>query len=141
MVTTDEVKQIIRQELPNAIATDPAIRDFILQTSRTEMDDKFDRILGELQRDREEQSRKWDEQKREESQKWDEQARRWEEQKREESQKWDEQAQKWDEQKRTWDTRIFYVAVSSILLSLATKTFWSLVASMERMIVGILIGF
>lgn len=62
MVTTDEVKQIIRQELPNAIVTDPAIRDFILQTTRTEMDDKFDRILGELQRDREEQSRKWDEQ-------------------------------------------------------------------------------
>ena len=103
MVTTDEVKQIIRQELPNAIATDPAIRDFILQTSRTEMDDKFDRILGELQRDREEQSRKWDEQKREESQKWDEQARRWEEQKREESQKWDEQARKWEEQNRRWE--------------------------------------
>jgi hypothetical protein len=59
-VTSDEVKQIIRQELPNAIATDPAIGDFILQTvsryyaTRTEMDDKFDRILGELQRDREE---------------------------------------------------------------------------------------
>ena len=80
MVTTDEVKQIIRQELPNAIVTDPAIRDFILQTTRTEMDDKFDRILGELQRDREEQARRWDEQKREESQKWEEQSRKWDEQ-------------------------------------------------------------
>ncbi|MEB3146231.1 MAG: hypothetical protein VKL02_08860 [Cylindrospermopsis raciborskii 1523720] len=30
----------------------------------TEFDEKFDRVLNELQRDREEQARKWDEQNR-----------------------------------------------------------------------------
>ncbi|MBA4457524.1 hypothetical protein FHK99_15970, partial [Cylindrospermopsis raciborskii CS-506_B] len=44
-------------------------------TPRTEFDEKFDRVLNELQRDREEQARKWDEQNR----KWDEQNRKWEE--------------------------------------------------------------
>jgi hypothetical protein len=100
-VTSDEVKQIIRQELPNAIATDPAIRDFILQTvsryyaTRTEMDDKFDRILGELQRDREEQA-----------QKWREQNRKWDEEKHEQNRKWDEQNQRIDESLREINQRL-----------------------------------
>jgi hypothetical protein len=71
-------------------------------TPRTEFDEKFDRVLNELQRDREEQARKWDEQNRkwdEQNRKWDEQNRKWDEQNR----KWDEQNRKWDEQNRKWD--------------------------------------
>ena len=84
-----EIRELIRRELPRAISEDPAVRDFVLRTvseyytPRTEFDQRFDRILDELQRDREEQARKWEEQTR----KWDEQNR-----------KWDEQNHKWDEQ-------------------------------------------
>ena len=69
-----EIRALIQKELPRAIAEEPAIRDFVLRTvseyytPRTEFDQKFDRVMAELQRDREEQARKWDENNR----KWDE---------------------------------------------------------------------
>lgn len=69
-MTEAEIKTIIQQELPNIIAEDPLIRDFILRTvsnyyaGKQETESKFDRILAELQHDREEQARKWDEQNR-----------------------------------------------------------------------------
>ncbi|WP_211941713.1 PD-(D/E)XK nuclease family protein [Cylindrospermopsis raciborskii] len=107
-----EIKALIQKELPRAIAEEPGVRDFVLRTvseyytPRTEFDEKFDRVLNELQRDREEQARKWDEQNRkfdafqaEQAQKWDEQNRKWDEQNR----KWDEQNRKWDEQNRKWE--------------------------------------
>jgi hypothetical protein len=83
------IKEIIRQNLPEMLAQDPLVRDFVLRTVssyyavKSEADSKFDRILAELQRDREEQTRKWDENNR----KWDENNR-----------KWDENNRKWDEQ-------------------------------------------
>ncbi|MDG2989553.1 DUF3782 domain-containing protein [Candidatus Synechococcus calcipolaris G9] len=95
-----EVIAIIQQELPQLVAQDPLVRDFVLRTvsefyiSRHEADSKFDRILAELQRDREEQTRKWEEQNR----KWEEQAGRWEEQ----AGRWQEQARRWEEQDRRW---------------------------------------
>jgi hypothetical protein len=76
------IKEIIRQNLPEMLAQDPLVRDFVLRTVssyyavKSEADSKFDRILAELQRDREEQTRKWDENNR----KWDENNRKWDEQ-------------------------------------------------------------
>ncbi len=93
-----EIKALIQKELPRAIAEEPGVRDFVLRTvseyytPRTEFDEKFDRVLNELQRDREEQARKWDEQNRKFDAFQAEQAR-----------KWDEQARKWDEQNRKWE--------------------------------------
>ncbi|OBU77662.1 PD-(D/E)XK nuclease family protein [Cylindrospermopsis raciborskii] len=122
-----EIKALIQKELPRAIAEEPGVRDFVLRTvseyytPRTEFDEKFDRVLNELQRDREEQARKWDEQNRkfdafqaEQAQKWDEQNRKFDAFQAEQAQKWDEQnrkfdafqaeqAQKWDEQNRKWE--------------------------------------
>jgi len=69
-----EIKALIQRELPRALVEEPGMRDFVLRTvseyytPRSEFDEKFDRVLAELQRDREEQARKWDEQNR----KWDE---------------------------------------------------------------------
>jgi len=77
-----EIISLIRQELPKLVAQDPAVRDFVLRTvsqvyiTKSEADEKFDRILEQMERDRQEQSRKWDEQ----AQKWHEQARLWHEQ-------------------------------------------------------------
>ena len=93
-----EIKALIQKEMPRAIAEEPGVRDFVLRTvseyytPRTEFDEKFDRVLNELQRDREEQARKWDEQSRKFDAFQAEQAR-----------KWDEQARKWDEQNRKWE--------------------------------------
>ncbi|MBF2057129.1 MAG: DUF3782 domain-containing protein [Cyanobacterium sp. T60_A2020_053] len=80
-MTETQIKDLIKQELPTLISNDPLIRDFILRTvseyytPKAEIDNKFDRILAELQSDREEQARKWDEQNR----KWDEANRKWDE--------------------------------------------------------------
>jgi len=81
-MTETEIKTIIQRELPRIIAEDPTVRDFILRTvsdyytPKNEFQDRFDRILTELQRDREEQARKWDENNR----KWEENNRKWDEQ-------------------------------------------------------------
>jgi hypothetical protein len=108
-MTETKIRTIIQQKLPNLIADDPLIRDFILRTvsnyyaGKQETESKFDRILAELQGDREEQARKWEENNRQ-----------WEDQKlynqevinqiRELNRKYDDfahdQARKWDEQNR-----------------------------------------
>lgn len=69
----EEIKAIIRRELPNALQ-DAQVRDFVIQTvnefyaGKQETESRFDRILDELRRDRAEQARKWEEQ----DQKWEE---------------------------------------------------------------------
>ena len=115
-----EIKALIQKELPRAIAEEPGVRDFVLRTvseyytPRTEFDEKFDRVLNELQRDREEQARKWDEQNRkfdafqaEQNRKWDEQNRKFDAFQAEQAHKWDEQNRKFDafqaEQARKWE--------------------------------------
>jgi hypothetical protein len=121
-MTPPELKKAVQDILPQMIAEDPLVRDFVLRTvsnyyaSREETESKFDRVLAELQRDREEQSRKWDEQyqqnretlatlerdREEQSHKWDEQSRKWDEQ----SRKWDEQSRRWDDQHQQTQTML-----------------------------------
>jgi hypothetical protein len=101
-MTPPELKKAVQDILPQLIAEDPLVRDFVLRTvsnyydSREETESKFDRVLATLERDREEQSRKWDEQSR----KWDEQSQQnretlatLERDREEQSRKWDEQHQ------------------------------------------------
>ncbi|MEA5470685.1 PD-(D/E)XK nuclease family protein [Spirulina sp. 06S082] len=65
-----EIKALIRQELPKIVQEDREVRDFVLRTienlyaGKQETESRFDRILAELQRDRETQRQKWDEQNR-----------------------------------------------------------------------------
>ena len=67
-MTTENLKETIKRELPALLRSDPALRRFILDLTREtyadrrQTEDRFDRILDELRRDREEQARKWDEQ-------------------------------------------------------------------------------
>ena len=99
-MATPDLKKTIQDILPELIANDPAVRDFVLRTvsnyyaGKQETESRFDRVLAELQRDREEQSRKWDEQRQENqtilarldqerednNRKWEEQTRQWHEQ-------------------------------------------------------------
>ena len=118
-----DITNLIREQLPQLIAHEPLVRDFVLRTvsdyyaGKQETESKFDRILAELQRDREEQARKWDENNRkwndftqEQNRKWEEQNHKWEENNHkweEQNRKWDEnnqeQNRKWEEQNRKWD--------------------------------------
>jgi hypothetical protein len=74
-MATPELKKTIEEILPELIANDPAIRDFVLRTvsnyyaGKQETESKFDRVLAQLQRNSEEQTRKWEEQTRQ----WQEQ--------------------------------------------------------------------
>ncbi|NEO26517.1 MAG: DUF3782 domain-containing protein [Kamptonema sp. SIO4C4] len=114
-MTEEEIKELIRQELPNALQ-DRDVRDFVLRTveqfyaGRQETESRFDQILNELRRDREEQRRKWEEQNR----KWEENQQQLthieqridhnlEEIRRdreEQNRKWEEQNRKWEEQQQ-----------------------------------------
>lgn len=100
-VSTQEIRELIRRELPILVQQDPEIQRMVLRLARQqfadrqETEDRFTLLLEELRRDREEQTRKWAEEER----RWEEQARRWEEQTR----KWGEQDLKWQEQNRKWD--------------------------------------
>jgi hypothetical protein len=117
-----EIKQIIREELPGIFRDDPEIREFVLRLSREHFADKaetesrFDRILDELRRNREEDSQRWEEQHQrweeqhqqleEQNRRWEEQHQRWEEQHQqweEQNRRWEEQHQRWEEQNRRWE--------------------------------------
>ena len=111
-----EIRALIQKELPRAIAEEPAIRDFVLRnvseyyTPRTEFDQKFDRVMAELQRDREEQARKWDESNRkfyafqaEQARKWDENNQKFDAFQADQARKWDESNRKWDKNNRKWE--------------------------------------
>ncbi|MFM7220092.1 MAG: PD-(D/E)XK nuclease family protein [Nodosilinea sp.] len=117
MVSPD-LKQTIQAMLPQLIAEDPLIRDFVLRTvsnyyaGKEETESKFDRVLAKLERDREEQARKWDESTRQ----WEENTRQWHEQhqanmaalarmdqhQEEQARKWDESTRQWEENNRQW---------------------------------------
>ena len=95
-MTTTEMKQWIKRELPAIFREDVEIHQFILELTREQFADKretesrFDRMLEELRRDREENQKKWDEHLQEEKQ-W----------RAEQNRKWDEQNRKWDENQKT----------------------------------------
>jgi hypothetical protein len=115
-MSVDEIRDIIKRELPRLVQGDKELQDLILRLSRREFaaraetNDRFDRLLDELRKDREEQARKWEKNQEEQSRRWDEQAHKWHEQARmweknqdEQGRRWDEQARKWDEQARMWE--------------------------------------
>ncbi len=110
MVSPD-LKQTIQALLPELIAQDPSIRDFVLRTvsnyyaSKEETESHFDRTLARMDREQEEQARKWDENTR----RWDENTRQWHEQHQQYmatlarmDREQEEQARKWDENTRQW---------------------------------------
>jgi len=117
-MNTQQVKEIIKRELPAILKEDDEMQRFILRLSRPHFADKaetesrFDRVLDELRRDREEQSRKWEEQRVEQNQKWEEQNRKWEEQ----NQKWEEQRaeqnRKWEEQQA--ENKRLYLSIQAL---------------------------
>jgi hypothetical protein len=95
VMTNPELRQTVQDILPELIAEDPAVRDFVLRTvsdyyaGREGTESRFDRVLARMDRDREEQSRKWDEQ----HQQSQEILARMDRDREEQSRRWDEQHQ------------------------------------------------
>jgi hypothetical protein len=93
----EEIREIIKRELPRIIEKDEEISRLVIHLTsryyagRIETEDRFERMLKELESDREEQSSRWEEENR-----------RWEEQNREQSKRWEEQNRKWEEQNSKW---------------------------------------
>ncbi len=76
-----EIKEIIKRELPAVLREDPEMREFVIRLSegrfadKKETESRFDRLLEELRLDREEQSKRWAEQDK----RWEDQDKKWEE--------------------------------------------------------------
>lgn len=73
-MNTDEIRQLIKRELPIQIKEDQELQELILKLSKNtfapkqQTEDRFDQILAELRSDRETQNQKWETQ----NQKWEE---------------------------------------------------------------------
>ena len=74
MESNQNIKQIIKSELPRIMETDPEIHDFILRLTRKQYadrnktDDRIERLFEELKRDREISEKRWEENQK----KWEE---------------------------------------------------------------------
>lgn len=107
MLTTEQIKEIIVKELPVMVENDPEIHRFFLKLSRrhfadkTQTEDRFDRVMEELQRERERQDRKWEEQNR----KWHETHLELKQDQQEQNRKWEEQNQKLEAQNQKWEVQ------------------------------------
>ncbi len=98
MESTQNIKQIIKLELPKIMETDPEIHDFILRLTRKQYadrnktDDRIERLFDELKRDREISEIRWEENQRE-----------LRELRLAQDKKWDENQKKWDDNQKKWE--------------------------------------
>jgi hypothetical protein len=117
-----QIRDLIRQELPNILREDRAVRQYLValmqerSADRLETESRFDAVLDELRRGREEEMLKWlettarldrkmdeDAAKRvEQERKWAEITARMDRKMDEDAAKWTEQTAKWAEQERSW---------------------------------------
>lgn len=101
---TEELRNEMRQILPELLRQDPEIQDWILRLARgafaerRETESRFDRLLDELRQDREAQTRKWEEYAQAQDRKWNELFQDY-------SRRWDEQTRKEEERNRQWEER------------------------------------
>lgn len=97
-LSTAEIREIVRRELPKLVKHDESIRTLILDlgekrfAEKKRTDDKFDKILAELARDREENNKRWEENNKLWNQRWEENSKRWE-----------ENSKRWEENKKLWE--------------------------------------
>jgi hypothetical protein len=123
-LNTAELRELIKQELPQLVRTDPEIQDLILRLSRQEFapkqqtEDRFDRLFAKLERDTEASNRRWEEYNRKEEEhkrKWDEHTRKWEENQTE-LRRMREEAEL-----RTAEHRREFIAVHEEIMAMARK--------------------
>ncbi|GAQ95471.1 hypothetical protein TAGGR_2364 [Thermodesulfovibrio aggregans] len=97
----EEIKQLIIAELPKLMKRDAQTRELIYNlmkerfADKRQTEDRFEKILRELQIQREESEKKWAEWNR----KWEENQKKWEENEK----KWEENQKRWEENQRKWE--------------------------------------
>ncbi|MFH0925956.1 MAG: DUF3782 domain-containing protein [bacterium] len=112
---TEELKELIKRELPRIIQEDEEISRYVFRISsqhfagKVETEDKFDRMFRKAERDREEWNRKWEANERkyeeENRKRWEESEKRerqWEEESKAWWKNWKEQERKWEEENLRW---------------------------------------
>jgi hypothetical protein len=96
-----EIREIIRRELPRLITEDPELHNWVWTIvhehsfSRAETESRFDKVLDEIRQSREELRRYMEESER----RWQESERRWKENER----RWQENERRWQESERRWE--------------------------------------
>jgi hypothetical protein len=87
-----EIREMIRRELPRLITEDPELYNWVWTIvhehsfSRAETESHFEKVLDEIRQSREEWMRRWEENDARWRQQWEEDRRRWEENER----RWEE---------------------------------------------------
>jgi hypothetical protein len=103
-----EIREIIRRELPRLITEDPELHNWVWTIvhehsfSRAETESRFDKVLDEIRQSREELRRYMEESER----RWQESERRWKENERrwkENERRWKENERRWEESERRWE--------------------------------------
>ncbi|MCS6906625.1 MAG: DUF3782 domain-containing protein [Anaerolineales bacterium] len=95
----EDIREIIRRELPILLTQDPQIRDWVWHLvhdyapSRIETESRFEQILAEIRAMREESERRWQENQR----KWEENQRKWKENQRQLQAMQEEGQRRWEE--------------------------------------------
>jgi hypothetical protein len=102
-----EIREIIRRELPRLLTEDPELYNWVWTIvhehsfSRAETESRFDKVLDEMRQSREEWMRRWEENER----RWQENERRWKQQWEEDRRRWEENARLWERTRSTRDGR------------------------------------
>jgi hypothetical protein len=100
-LTKEEIKQIIITELPKLLKRDLQTREFIAQlfqekfADKKKTEDRFEKLLKEINQQRLESEKKWEEQNK----RWEENNKRWEEN----NKRWEENNKRWEENNKRID--------------------------------------
>jgi len=117
-MNNEQIKDIIRKELPSIIKDDVELQELVLSLAkerfadRGQMESRFDRLLDELRRQREADTELWRENSRrwkESTELWKENAERWDrlakeraEERRQDQERWKESTERWKENAERW---------------------------------------
>jgi hypothetical protein len=114
-LTKEEIKQIIITELPKLLKRDLQTREFIARlfqekfADKKKTEDRFEKLLREINQQRLESEKKWEEQNKrweENNKRWEENNKRWEEQNKrwkENNKRWEENNKRWEENNKRWE--------------------------------------
>jgi hypothetical protein len=120
MTTTnlEEIKKIIKNELPTILKTDPSFRRYILQITKAyyppkkKTEDRIEQLYQQLLQMQEKSDRKWEEWSKrweqtqaEWNRKWEEWSKRWEQTQAEWNRKWEENEKRWEQTQAEWNRK------------------------------------
>ncbi|GAQ95646.1 hypothetical protein TAGGR_3119 [Thermodesulfovibrio aggregans] len=111
-ISLEEIKKIIKTELPSILKTDPSFRKFILQITKShyppkkKTEDRIEQLYQQILQMQEQSEKRWqewikryDQTQAEWNKKWEEYEKRWQEW----NKKWEENEKRWKENQQKWE--------------------------------------